>query len=295
MKYNISKEYARISTFKPPFHKGLFPIASKALEKSYIIASRNKNIKFTKHTVVSYDYKTINLYVYEPINIQTDQVLLYIHGGAFLFKGYPNHFKACERYCLEGNCKVVYVDYRLAYNFPYPTPIEDCFHAYKWILQNAKMLKINPNKIMVGGDSAGGCLALDVTFKSIDKKLPIPYKLMLVYPVCDQRMITKSMQEYIDTLMWNAKLNKEMWNIYVGNKTYISPNEHTDFSIFPPTYIETAEFDCLKDEAIELSQKLIEQNISVTLNNTIGTIHGFDMISCTTTENAIQQRIKFLK
>lgn len=190
---------------------------------------------------------------------------------------------------------MIYVDYRLAYTHPYPTPMEDCFHAYKWILQNAKMLQINPNKIMVGGDSAGGCLALDVTFKSIDKKLPIPYKLMLVYPVCDQRMITKSMQEYIDTPMWNAKLNKEMWNIYVGNRTYISPNEHTDFSIFPPTYIETAEFDCLKDEAIELSQKLIEQNISVTLNNTIGTMHGFDIISCKTTENAIQQRINFLK
>lgn len=292
-KYNISKEYKRIENFKSPLHESIFPIASSVLQKAYKMTHIPKNLTLKTFSIVSYDYKTIPLYLYEP-NVKTDKIMLYIHGGAFLFKGYPKHFKLCQRYALEGCCKVLYVDYRLAPTYPYPTPVEDCFSAYKWILKNAKSLQIDPTKIIIAGDSAGGCLSSDLCFLASEKNIQTPCLQMLIYPVLDKRMITQTMKEYTDTPMWNATLNKKMWEYYLQGKNYISPNEKKDISMLPQTYIETAEFDCLKEEAIEYAQRLAEAGIAITIYQSKGTVHGFDIISCPTTEKAIQKRIKMI-
>ena len=210
-------------------------------------------IKFKTKTIKSFDNEKINIYIFEPKKIDTKKIFLYIHGGGFVYRGAKNHYDFCKKLAEEGLCTVVYVDYRLAYRYKYPVPLEDAFAAYEYILKKRK----KGEKIIIGGDSAGGCLAIDVIRKAKQLDKLIPNYLFLIYPVLDKRMNTESMRKYTDTPIWNSVLNKKMWDLYLkGNTDYISPGEMEDVSFFPKTYIETAEFDCLHDEAIEFANKL---------------------------------------
>lgn len=91
-------------------------------------------------------------------------------------------------------------------------------------------------------------------------------------------MQTQSMQAFSDTPMWNARLNKKMWQYYLADGQYSSPAEEADVSFFPPTYLETAQFDCLHDEGVAFAEKLREQHVPVTLRETVGTMHGHDIV-----------------
>lgn len=291
-KYNISKEYGIYRRIVPPFNK-------KVIEFSRIFLSNDlskyKDIEIRKELLKTTYNDYINLYIFTPLNIKTDKVMLYIHGGAFVYKGYSKHYELCSKYAKEGFCKVVYVDYRLAPLYKYPTPISDCYKAYEWIIENANKLEIDVNKIIVGGDSAGGCLTIDVVNSAINSNNILPNSQMLIYPVLDKRMITNSMKEYVDTPMWNAKLNKKMWECYLGGQDYTSPMEITDLSKMPNTYIETAYYDCLRDEGIEFANRLRNSGIKVTLNETKNTMHGFDIKNCDITNEAVKSRVNFIK
>ena len=189
-------------------------------------------------------------------------------------------------------CTVVYVDYRLAYKYKYPIPIEDAFASYKYILKKKKKYK----KVIIGGDSAGGCLAIDVIRKAKELNLSIPDYLFLFYPVLDKTMHTESMKKYTDTPVWNSVLNKKMWDLYLkDDNTYISPGEMGDVSFMPKTYIETAEYDCLHDEALEFAEKLKKENIDVVVNETKNTMHGFDIKNGKITRRIINERMELIK
>lgn len=294
-KYNISNELGLSCRIQYPFNRVVFALSKPILSISKILIRNTKDVKVQKQLIKTFDNKKIPIYIYEPVNTKTDKVLLYLHGGAFVFKGNPKHFNLCQRYSKEADLKVVYVDYRLAPKYQYPVTINDCFSAYKWILENSKSLGIDKNKIIIGGDSAGGCLTVDVTLKAIRENLPKPCFNMLIYPVVDKTMSSESMTKYLDTPVWNAALTKKAWQVYLGNKEYISPLEEKDLSILPPTYIETAEFDCLHDEALTYAKRLEEANVPVETNETKQTVHGYDIQNCKTTETAIKKRINILK
>jgi acetyl esterase/lipase len=106
---------------------------------------------------------------------------------------------------------------------------------------------------------------------------------MLIYPVTDERQITESMKKYIDAPCWNSKSNKIMWEQYLKNglsgyeKEFSSPMEAKSFSGLPNAYIEVAEFDCLRDEAVNYAQALQKNGIEVELISSSGTIHGYDI------------------
>lgn len=294
-KYDISREYGIFRRVLPPFHRGWFFLSSLILSAVPVLLKGNHKVMIKKEKVKTEDGKSIPLYIFSPSFCKTDKVLLYIHGGGFAFKGYYRHYQLCERFAMEVSCKVVYVDYRLLPKYKYPVPIDDCFCAYKWILENSDVLQISPSKVMVGGDSAGGCLSVDVTVKAVQEGLDKPCSLMLLYPVLDKRMNTESQQTFTDTPMWNAKLNQRMWKAYLGNSDYISPNELSSFKEFPPTYIEVAEYDCLHDEGVEFANQLRKAGISVHLQEVKQAMHGYDIKDCSITEEAIQKRIKFLQ
>lgn len=294
-KYNISKEYGIFTKFIPPFNRLVFKIASLILGIIPKTLKSDENVKITKKQIKTVDEKNINIYIFEPLKYKTNKVLLYIHGGGFGFKGCSYHYNLCKSFAKDGNCKVVYVDYRLAPKYKYPIPLEDCYSTYKWIIKNANELEIDKNKIIIAGDSAGGCLAVDVTLKSIEEKIEKPCYQLLIYPVLDKRNKTESMKKYTDTPMWNSKLNKKMWRYYLRNNNYISPNERNNLYNISPTYIETAQYDCLQDEAKEFAKKLKESKVNVILNETKGTMHGYDIKNSKITKEAVLKRIETLK
>lgn len=290
--YPISNEFGIYKIYKIPFNERIFENADKLMSIIPKTIKETNKISFKTKSIKSYDKEKINIYIFEPKKVDTKKVFLYIHGGGFVYRGAKHHYDFCRKLAEEGLCAVVYVDYRLAYKYKYPIPIEDAFTAYKYILKKMKKYK----KIIIGGDSAGGCLAIDVIRKANELKMKIPDYLLLLYPVLDKRMNTESMKKYTDTPVWNSVLNKKMWDLYLkDNDNYISPGEMEDVSFMPKTYIETAEYDCLHDEAIEFAEKLKKEDINVILNESKKTMHGFDMKNGKITQKAVNKRMELIK
>ena len=291
MKYDILPEFKKhakdivpLNPFILKIVNFLMPIVQKEnspFEKELEI----ENIKFSAFTAQ----------LIKPKAKKDIPCLVYFHGGAFVLKPSRTHKNLVREYAYKGNMAVLLVDYRLAPKYKFPIPMQDCYESYLWATS-----KFAGQKVYVGGDSAGGNLALGITRKAILENNRIPDKLFLIYPAVDTRMITDSMKEFVDTPVWNAKLNEKMWDLYTEKKDrhniFVSPAEAENYLGFPECYIETAEFDCLRDEGINLAEQLKASNVSVCLVNTKGTIHGFDVEEKSKCVRAcIQRRISFFK
>lgn len=251
---------------------------------------------------MSFDRVEIPVFVFAPRTLAADApTLVYYHGGGFFFEGAGHHFRLCRRYALELGCRVVYVQYRLAPAHPHPIPSEDCYAALCWVFANAERWGSAPSQIAVGGDSAGGALAAAVCQMARDRSGPAPCFQLLVYPVTDRRMDYDSCRRFTDTPMWNSKLSKKMWAGYLPDPSapalaYASPMEATRFDGLPPAYVELAEFDCLHDEGAAYAEALQEAGVAVVLNETQGTMHGFDAAEdAPTSRKAIEARIQYMK
>ena len=272
-RYPIDRSFGIFSRFSPPFGRGIFVLARAALS---LVPKGSRGVSVRRVTVAG--KVPVRAFLISPKGEKRKlPCLVYFHGGGFVFKAARYHYRNAAAYARTG-CRVLLVDYRLAPKYAYPVPNEDCFAAYVWAAEHAAELAIDPARLAVGGDSAGGCLAADVIFRAHRAGLPAPRFFMLVYPVLDRRMQMQSMQAFSDTPMWNARLNKKMWQYYLADGQYRSPAEEGDFSFFPPTYLETAEYDCLHDEGVAFAEKLREQHVPVTVRETSGTMHGYDIV-----------------
>ncbi|MDP3131294.1 MAG: alpha/beta hydrolase [Bacillota bacterium] len=202
------------------------------------------------------------------------------HGGGF-FGGLSIAVlqKACF-YADELKGKVFLPLYRTSYRHKFPTPVEDCFEAASWIVAHADELQVNRDKIVVYGDSAGGCLAAAVTLMARDRKaFPIAFQ-MLIYPVTDLLQEGESLKTYADG-NWSAAANKQMWPLYLGEKDpenvgYASPLRADSLSDLPPAYVEPQEYDSLRDDGIAYAKRLGASGVPVILNMIEGSYHAFE-------------------
>ena len=135
-----------------------------------------------------------------------------------------------------------------------------------------------------------------------DRNYPVKFAFqMLVYPFLDMRGNSESNKKYTDTPMWNSSLSdviEPMTNVDKTQPSYVyySPVEAESFDGLPPAYVETAQYDCLHDDGILYADLLQKSGIPVTLNQTEGTMHGFDIKqNAPTTQQALQNRINFMQ
>ena len=304
-KYKIDNEFKILKGMKLPANPKLLPIANAFLE---LMRGRSDfKVKVQKLKISGYQGAQIPIYVIKPKKGQeTGACLMDFHGGGFMMKGSPAHFARAKEYAYKLNQTVIFPDYRLIPEHPYPVSVEDCFAAYSWAIDHAEELRIDTKKIAVLGDSAGGNLAVAVTMLAGDRGLSMPCCQLLLYPVLDRRMQTESMKLYTDTPVWDACLSKLMWDFYLKDfqtdtdgkqnfVSYISPAEAEDISGMPYTYIEVAEIDCLRDEGILFAKKLKEAGISVELHQVSGAVHGYDVVmGSKTVKKLMEQRLKVL-
>lgn len=280
-KYPISDDFKFVRLLTFPVIPQVAPIAEKVLGALVTDKSTDKKIKITKRKI-NVDGGKIDVLIFEPNDCPSSSpALVYFHGGGFIYKAAPYHYSLAKKYCLGAACKVIMPDYRLTPKFKYPIPFNDCIKTLEWVADNARLLGINPAKIAVGGDSAGGCLAAGAALWARDSRLGLCAQ-MLVYPVTDRTMTTDSMKKYTDTPVWNARLSKKMWQLYmptldVENIGYASPALNDDLTKLPDAYVELAQYDSLHDEGLKYAKMLEKHGTSVLTVETAGTIHGFDM------------------
>lgn len=262
--------------------------SSKSLDPE---VSRN-NIKIN-----GYQNAEINISIFEKKNHVTSNCLIYFHGGAFVYKENMAQFKVVCDYVKNVNCKAIFVSYRTANDYPFPTPVEDCYSALEWAYQSRESLGIS--KIAVAGDSAGGCLAAAVCQMARDRKGPEICFQLLAYPVLDSSHEYDSFKKFVDSPVWNPKANQKSWEIYLRNGTfgipqYAAPLQSKNFKNLPNCFIDVAEFDCLKDQGLAYANKLKEEGVQVELYIVNGVCHGYDCINQPKSQQIIKLRCEAL-
>lgn len=305
--YNIDKDFENLPRFTFNFHPASMFLMNCGMKLMRFIQKRHYRTDTNVAYATSDDGTPIKLIIMRPNGIDDDApVLIYYHGGAFALTYGSAHLDMAEEYAIGSSCVVVFVEYRLSPKHVFPIGFNDCYHALQWTVNHADTLGINSSKIVVSGDSAGGAMAISVAMRARDENLVKLCGQMLIYPVLDSRCITESANEFVDVPFWNAESNRRMWNVYLKTinsnpesklSQYASPLAG-DVSELPKTYIESAEFDPLRDEAHLLIDKLIACGDEPIANKTKGTVHAYDF-SAKAKSNAISQqavllRMKFL-
>ncbi len=229
--------------------------------------------------VTARDGYTIGGYVLEPEGCESETLptMLFCHGGAFFLTMMNSQLDMGAVYADELHCRVVLPQYRVSLDAPYPTPLDDCYDTLKWI---AASPLTDLSRVMIYGDSAGGCLAAEVTHRCCDEELLTPCAQMLIYPVADRAQTYPSLKTY-EHATWTREANIRMWKLYLNgyeptSADYAVPMEHESFPAYPLSYVEAAEMDTLCDQDIAYAGKMKEAGVDVTLEEIPGAYHGFD-------------------
>jgi len=207
--------------------------------------------------------------------------IIYLHGGAFVCPIVSLMIQNAAYYAKALNCRVYIPQYRLAPKYPFPIPLYDCYFSYNHIIENSHKYLIDKTNVLIYGDSAGGCLAASTCHMLRDNKKHIPNAQILVYPVTDNSLTSKSIEQFKHAA-WTKTANIHMWNCYLknGHKNmlgYAAPLNNSNFSKLPPAYVEALGIDTLRDEAIAYADKLRNAGISVEKHLVEGAYHGFDI------------------
>jgi acetyl esterase len=221
--------------------------------------------------------------LYRPNDRKDLGLLVFYHGGGWVLGSMNTHDDVCRKLALAMGHAVLSVDYRLAPEFAFPEPLNDCIVALRWAHANAAQLGIDATRIAVGGDSAGGNLAAVVA-----NLQPVPLKFqMLIYPVTDATRSSQSYKDNGEGYRLTAAGMKWFCDHYVsgsiGTPTdpRVSPlfADATTLASAPPAIVITAEYDPLRDEGEQYAHRLIEAGVACSLTRYYGQVHGFFSMS----------------
>lgn len=206
-------------------------------------------------------------------------LLVFFHGGGFVVGDLDTHDEPCRLFCQEAQIQVLSIAYRLAPEYPAPTAAEDCLEALKWAYEHAADLNIDPTKIAVGGDSAGGNLAAVVSQLAVGKPYA-PAAQLLIYPVVDL------LNKYPSHAAYGKGLFLDQSDMDNAKSSYIEGSQLTfsdprvspllgNLAGLPPALLVTAELDTLRDEGELYAVKMREAGSQCTAHRVLGQGHGF--------------------
>lgn len=206
-------------------------------------------------------------------------LLIYYHGGGWVLGHVESHLREACYYAAGAGCAVLVPDYRLAPEHRFPAASDDCYAALQWAYDNAATLNVDPARIAVGGDSAGGHLAAVTTQRARDGGPPIAFQV-LVYPVTDTYQDTASYASRADGYFLTRDLMKWFIDSYLNDSgerddPRASPLRAARFDGLPPAIVCTAGFDPLHDEGAAYAEKLAAAGVAVDYTDYPGQIHGF--------------------
>ena len=222
--------------------------------------------------------------IYRPEGEGPLPALLYFHGSGWVVLNIEVCDAASRAMANRTGCVVIAVNYQKAPEHKFPIPFDDCYAATQWAFDNAEELGIDPRRIGVAGDSAGGNLAAAVTLKARDHQGPkIAYQL-LIYPALEYGWDKPSAHENAEGYSLQRASMEYFWKHYVRSDSdaenpFVSPLRAKDLSGLPPAFVFTASYDPLRDDGKEYADRLSEAGVQVTYRNYEGMIHGFFWMS----------------
>lgn len=217
--------------------------------------------------------------LYRPSDDPNLALLVYFHGGGWVIGDLNSHDDTCRSLANRAGIAVLSIDYRLAPEHPFPAPLADCIAATRWAYAHAAALGCDPDRLAVGGDSAGGNLAAVVA-----QMAPVPLRFqLLVYPVADCRMTSQSYVDNAEGYFLTAASMRWFVNHYLSggegsaDDARVSPllADEAALAAGPPALVITAEFDPLRDEGEAYGRALLAAGVPTSIVRYGGQIHGF--------------------
>jgi acetyl esterase/lipase len=234
------------------------------------------------------EHAGVALSVLRPVESAAEPPVLYwMHGGGMVIGNRHMDDARLIEWCRQLGCVCVSVEYRLAPEAPYPKPLDDCEAGLRFIVEHAHELRIDPQRVGVGGRSAGGALAAGLALRLRESAdVPVAFQY-LEYPMLDDRGLTASSQ-LVESPVWTRESNEFGWRSYLGRRfgthdvpTDAAPARATELSGLPATFIGVGTVDCLRDEAIDFAARLCRAAVPTELHVYAGAVHGFDMFADT--------------
>lgn len=204
-----------------------------------------------------------------------DPALLWIHGGGYVIGSAAQDDDLCRRFARELGVTVAAVDYRLAPEYPYPIPLEDCYGALRWLVD---LPGVDPTRVAIAGASAGGGLAAALALLARDRGEVNPAAQLLVYPMLDDRSATQEGLDDHHHRLWTQKSNVYGWSSYLGDAdpNVAVPARNPDLGGLPPAWIGVGTNDLFHQEDLAYAERLTSAGVPCDVEVVPGAFHGFD-------------------
>lgn len=218
--------------------------------------------------------------LYDPAPGGRQGLLVYLHGGGWVIGDLDLEDAALRRMARQSAVRILSIDYRLAPEKPFPAAIEDAETVMRWAADRPLEIAIDPARIALGGASAGANLALGTALRLRDRGGPVPCFLMLMYGAYSGGAPTDSYRIFGDGRFGLPVTAMDwFWQVYVGGVSdaelpYAIPLK-ADVAGLPPTFLNSAELDILRDDSIALAEKLRASDVPVEHVAYPGAVHGF--------------------
>ena len=218
--------------------------------------------------------------IYVPAGPAPKPALVYFHGGGWARGNLDTHDILCRALANGGGCVVVSVDYRMAPEHTFPAAIDDSVAATRWVAEHAEQIGVDPTRLAVGGDSAGGNLAAAVALVLRDEGGPALVHQLLIYPVTDYNLDTRSYLDNAEGYNLTREAMRFYWRLYLRDESdaedqRASPLRARHFANLPPAFVLTAEYDPLRDEGRAYAERLRDAGTPTVYRDYSGMIHGF--------------------
>ena len=236
------------------------------------------DVVITERTVPSPD-GDVKVFVHRRPSRDAQPCLLWIHGGGYILGSALDSRATWIAEALD--LTVVSVDYRLAPEHPFPAGTEDCWAALNWTVEQARDLRIDVDRLAIGGASAGGGMAAGLALLNRDRGGPALAMQLLLYPMIDNLHDTPS-GEYTNHPVWNRRTSFSAWEMYLDGtpgkdaSPYACAARATDLTGLPPAYICVGSEDLFRDEDIDYARRLIAAGVACELTVYPGLFHGAD-------------------
>lgn len=219
--------------------------------------------------------------VYRPRGADRASAVVFLHGGGFVLCDIDSHDGFCRRMAARTSSVVVSVGYRLAPEHRAPAAAEDAYAAFDWVARNAADLGVDPHRIAVAGDSAGGNLAAVVSILCRERGTALPAAQILLYPVIDPACDTASHRRRATGYFTTHAALQWYWRQYLGESAalepahLVAPLRADTLAGLPQAVVVTATLDPLHDEGVAYARRLRSDGVPVVQRDFRGLFHGF--------------------
>ncbi|TDE03463.1 alpha/beta hydrolase [Flavobacterium hiemivividum] len=266
--------------------------AQKSVEVDY------SGIEESERTITQNGY-TVKMHITKPKGAKAGApVFIFIHGGGWILGDYPTHRRLVRDLVVESGAVAVFPDYSPSPEAKYPTAINEIYAATEWISKNGKEIGVDGKNLAVVGNSVGGNMATVTALMAKDKNGPKIKLQVLLWPVTDADFETESYNLFANGRFLTKNLMKWFWDSYLPDASkrkeiYASPLQASleQLKGLPPTLVQTAENDVLRDEGETYARKLEQAGVAVTLTRYNGMIHDYGLLNPIATVPSVQVAI----